>query len=309
MVSSKQIKPSWKRDFQRNGKLYLIFLIPLSYFIIFKYLPMGGILIAFENYKPAKGLMGSEWVGLRNFRELFEGEQFLVALRNTCSMAMLNLTLGFLAPVLLGLMVGQLRSKRFSRTVQTLTYMPYFVSAVVCCSLAKEFLNDTGAITQLLSAFGLPKQNWLAISSPVFWFINTFLGIWQGAGYGAIIYIATIYGISRDLYEAANIDGAGRWGQLWHITLPGVLPILVMMFTLQIGLVFVAGFDKILLLYIPSTYAYSDVLTTYTYRMAFGTSSSWGVSTALGLLQSVVATALIITGNKLSAKLTKMSLF
>jgi ABC-type polysaccharide transport system permease subunit len=300
---------TWKQDLRRNWGLYLIFLIPLSYFIIFRYIPMAGILIAFEDYKPIKGLFGSEWVGLRNFVELFAGEQFIAAFRNTCAMALLNLTLGFIAPVLLGLLVGQLRSKRFSRTVQTVTYMPYFVSAVVCCSLAKEFLNDTGAITQFLAMFGLEKQNWLANNSSAFWFINTFLGIWQGAGYGAIIYIATIYGINSNLYEAAAIDGAGRWKRMMNVTIPGVMPIIVMMFTINIGLVFIVGFDKILLLYMPSTYEYSDVLTTYTYRMAFGTSSSWGVSSALGLLQSLICTTLILVGNKLSAKATEYSLF
>jgi ABC-type polysaccharide transport system permease subunit len=272
-------------------------------------MPLGGILMAFENYKVSKGLFGSDWVGFDNFKELFTGEMFPLAMRNTVAMAVLNLTIGFIAPVILGLLIGQLRSHRFSRTVQTVSYMPYFVSAVVCCSLTREFLNDTGAITQLLSSFGLEKQNWLANNSPSFWLINTFLGVWQGAGYSAIIYIATIHGINRDLYEASAIDGAGRWKQLCCITIPGVLPIIVMMFTIQIGVVFVTGFDKVLLLYMPSTYEHSDVLMTYTYRMAFGSSNSFGLSTASGLLQSIIGTTLLIVGNKLSAKSTNYSLF
>lgn len=302
-------KVSLKKDLKKNGILYLIFLIPASYLIIFKYIPMVGILMAFQNYKVTKGLFGSQWVGLKNFIELFSGDQFPIALRNTCVMALLNLTLGFIVPVILGLLISQLRSKRLSRTVQTVTYLPFFVSAVVVCSLAQEFLNDTGAITQVLSLFGLEKQNWLAVNGPSFWIINTFLGVWQGAGYGAIVYIATINGISSDLYEAAAIDGANRWKQLTNVTIPGVLPIIVMMFTIQIGLVFTSGFDKVLLLYMPSTYEYSDVLSTYTYRMAFGSSISYGISTASGLFQSVVATVLLITGNKLSSSTTKMSLY
>lgn len=302
-------KMTWKEDFKKNKALYLIFLIPATFFIIFNYIPMVGILMSFEDYKVTKGLFGSTWVGLSNFKELFSGEQFPLALRNTVMMALLNLTLGFTAPVILGLLISQVRSKNVSKVVQTVTYMPYFVSAVVCTSLAQQFLNDTGAITQLLSAMGLPKQNWLAVNGPSFWIINCLLGIWQGAGYGAIIYIASISNISYDLYEAAAIDGANRWRRLLHVTLPAVLPIIVMMFTMQVGLVFKVGFDKVLLLYIPSTYEYSDVLYTYTYRMAFGAGNNFGLSTASGLMQSVIGTILLITGNKLSAKVTKHSIF
>lgn len=302
-------KKTWKYDLKKNWGLYLIFLIPAVYWLIFNYAPMFGILMAFQNYKVSKGIFGSEWVGLAKFAELFGGTQFPIALRNTICMAILNLTLGFIAPVILGLLIGQLRSKRFSRVVQTVTYMPYFVSAVVCCTLATEFLKDTGAITQLLTFFGFEKQNWLANNSPTFWFINCFLGIWQGAGYGAIIYIATIAGIDPTLYEAACIDGASRWQRVWNITIPSILPIVVMMFTMQIGLVFMTGFDKVLLLYMPTTYEYADCLSTYTYRMAFSTGSDFSLSTASGLFQSVVGTILLITGNKLSAKATKLSLF
>lgn len=302
-------KATWKEDLKKNGPLYLLFLIPAAYFIIFHYIPMGGILMAFQNFKPARGLFRSAWVGLDNFRELLEGEQFLVALRNTSMMALINLSVGFLAPVLLGLLISQVRNKRMSRTVQTVTYMPYFVSAVVVTTLAREFLNDAGAVTQLLAAFGLPAQNWLAVRGPVFWFINALLGVWQGAGYGAIIYIATIANIPYEQYEAATVDGANRWHRLIHVTLPGIAPILVMMFTLQIGMVFRVGFDKVLLLYMPSTYEYSDVLYTYTYRLAFGSSVNYGLSTASGLMQSVISTILLFLGNKLSARTAKMSLF
>lgn len=302
-------KDSWKHDLKKNWALYLIFLIPASYFIIFKYIPMIGILMAFEDYKVSKGLFHSKWVGMRNFIELFTGDQFPTALRNTCAMALMNLTFGFMAPVLLGLVIAQVRSKRVSRVVQTVTYMPYFVSAVVCCSLATELLKETGAISQFLSLFGLKEQNWLAVNSPVFWIINCCLGIWQGAGYSAIIYIAAINNISYDQYEAAAVDGANRFRRLIHITIPGVLPIIVMMFTMQIGLVFVTGFDKVLLIYMPSTYTFSDCLTTYTYRMAFGSSINFGLSTASGLFQSVVATILLIAGNKLSEKAAKVSMF
>lgn len=304
-------KITWKEDFRKNWKLYLIFLIPAAYFIIFKYIPIGGIIMAFQHYSSGKGIFGSPLVGLSNFIELFSGDMFPLAIRNTCAMALMNLTFGFTAPVILGLLISTLQSKSASRVVQTVTYMPYFVSAVVCCSLAREFLNDTGAITQFFTAvFGLEKQNWLSVNSPIFWVINCCLGIWQGAGYSAIIYIASINNISNDLYEAAAIDGATRFKRVLHITIPSVMPIIVMMFTMQLGLVFMTGFDKVLLIYQPSTYTFSDCLTTYTYRMAFGSSgNNFGLSTASGLFQSVVATFLLVSGNKLSQKTAKMSMF
>ena len=300
---------SWKKDFRQNWQLYLIFLIPAAYFIIFHYWPMTGILMAFQEFSPAKGIWGSEWVALANFKELFFGEAFPLALRNTCMMALLNLTIGFLAPVALGLLVSQVRSKRFSRAVQTVTYMPYFVSAVVCCTIAREFLNDSGAITMLLSWFGVERQNLLAINGPAFWFINLFLNIWQMAGYSSIVYITAISAVKEDLYDAAAIDGANRWQMMRSVTLPAILPIVIMMFTMQIGLVFKQGFDKVLLLYMPTTYEFSDVLYTYTYRTAFTGSHAYGLSTASGLFQSVVGMILLLGGNWLSRKLAKTSMF
>ena len=302
-------KVTWREDLKSNWLLYLIFLIPAAYFIIFHYIPIVGIFMAFQNYKPSKGLFGSKFVGLENFRELLEGEQFPLAMRNTACMSVINLLLGFAVPVILGLLISQVRSKRMSRTVQTVTYMPYFVSAVVCATLAQEFFRETGAITQLLCLFGFDQVNWLSVKSPAFWFINAFLNIWQNAGYGAIVYIAAIANISPDLYEAATVDGANRWKQLTHITIPGIIPILVMMFTMQIGLMFKTGFDKVLLIYMPSTYEYSDVLYTYTYRMSFGSTNSFGLSTASGLFQSIISTILLLVGNKLSRKVAGSSLF
>lgn len=304
----KILKVPWKKDFRQNWSLYLIFLIPAAYFIIFHYLPMVGVLMAFQEYKPAKGLWGSEWVGFDNFIELFSGEAFPLALRNTCAMALLNLTVGFIAPVILGVLVSQVRSKKLSRVVQTVTYMPYFVSAVVCCTLAQEFLNDNGAITSFLSIFGVQKQNLLAINGPSFWLINTCLNIWQMAGYSSIIYITSIAAINKDLTDAAAIDGANRWHVMKNVTIPAILPIVIMMFTMQIGLVFKQGFDKVLLLYMPITYEYSDVLYTYTYRTAFTGSHAYGLSTASGLFQSVVGMVLLLFGNWLSKKLAKTSM-
>jgi ABC-type polysaccharide transport system permease subunit len=298
-------------DLRRNGVLYLLFLPVAAYFIIFNYIPMMGVSIAFMDYKPAKPLWSNAWVGLANFRELFTGEAFPIVLRNTVAMALLNLTIGFIAPIILALLMSEVPFKKYRRTMQTVTYMPYFVAAVVVAQMIRELLASGGALTAVLSALGLPKQNWVANASiPVFWLINCGADIWQGAGFGTIVYMAAIAGINKDYMEAAAIDGANRWRRLTRITLPSILPLVVILFTLRIGLVFVTGFDKILLLYMPSTYDVSDVLTTYTYRMAFGSGGgNYGLSAASGLYQSVVATFLLLFSNRASKKAGQSALF
>lgn len=294
---------TWKYDFKHNWFVYVLFIPVLIYFLVFHYAPMFGLIMAFENFKPSRGFFGSEWVGLANFIELFTGDTFWKVLRNTTAMALLNLTVGFAAPVLFALLLSEVKFKHFKRSVQIMSYMPYFVSATVVCSLATEFLNSTGALTMVMSWFGLDKQNWLANPNiPVFWLINTFLGIWQGLGWGSIIYMAAIANVSQDLHEAAAMDGASRWQRMWKITFPTVLPLILVMFILRIGLVFRTGFDKILLLYMPMTYDTADVLYTYTYRMAFGSQINYGLSTASGLFQSVIGTVLLVVSNKISKK-------
>ena len=276
----------WKRDMKENWILYVLFLPVLAYFIIFHYIPMSGIFMAFEEFKVTKGLFGSEWVGFEKFIELFEDEQFWLALRNSGAMALFNLTLGFVAPIILALLITSIKPSKGTRTLQTITY------------------------TGILSLLGFEQQNWLANSDvPVFWLINTGIGIWQGAGWGAIVYIAAIYNINGDLHEAAAIDGANRWQRLTHITLPGILPMIMMMFTLKIGLVFREGFDKVLLLYMPLTYDTADCLHTYTYRMAFGGMPDYSLSTASGLFQSVIATALLVFSNWANKKATGYALY
>ena len=308
-IQIKRNKQSWKHDFKVNGVLYLIFLPVAAYFIIFSYVPMVGIITAFQDVKVGRGIFGSEFIGLQNFIDLFTGETFGQVMRNTVSMALLNLTIGFAAPIILAIIMSEMRWKRFRRAVQTISYMPYFVAAVVVAQLVREFLGANGGITGLLTLFGLPQQNWVASAEiPVFWLINSFTDMWQGAGFGTIMWIAFIANINPELFEAAAMDGANRWQQITRITIPSLIPLVLIFFTLRIGLVFVQGFDKILLLYMPSTYEVSDVLTTYTYRMAFGSGNNFGLSAASGLFQSVVGTALLLGSNYLSKKATNASL-
>ncbi len=303
-------KNSWQYDFFHNWQVYLLFIPVLIYFLVFHYAPMFGLLMAFERFRPNLGIFRSEWIGLENFVDLFTGDTFLNVLRNTGAMALLNLTVGFAAPVILAMLISELHFKKFTRSVQIISYMPYFVSAVVVTTLASEFLSSTGAVTMVLSWLGFDQQNWLANPNiPVFWLINTFLEIWQGAGWGAIIYVAAISNVNGDLHEAAAIDGANRWDRLWKITFPSILPLIIVMFTMRIGLVFRQGFDKVLLLYMPSTYNVSDCLYTYTYRMAFGQTVNYGLSTASGLFQSLIGSTLLILSNKLSKKMSGTSMY
>lgn len=303
-------KITWKEDLRKNGILYVLFLPVLAWLILFHYLPMPGILMAFQDYSVSKGLFGSDWVGLGNFVDLFTGSGFPLAFRNTVAMAILSLTLGFFPTIIFALILTSYPHKKFRRVMQSASYLPNFVSAVVMCSLATEFLSDKGAITMLLSLFGAEKQNWLANPNiPVFWLIYTFIGIWQGMGWGSIIYVASISNISGDLHEAAALDGANRFQRIWHVTLPGILPLIIMMWTMNIGLVFKMVGNNVLLLYMPQTYDVADVLSTYTYRMSFGGSNNYGLSTASGLFQSVLGLILLVISNRLGKKASGYSLF
>jgi len=303
-------KVTWKEDFRKNGSTYAFFIPMFIYQILFCYLPLFGILMAFEDFKVSKGYFGSKFVGLKNFITLFSGEDFPRAFRNTVVMGFMNLTIGFVLPIIFAFLLSMLRSKKYKRTVQTCSYIPNFVSAVVVCSLAVELLGRNGAITQLLSLFGFEKQNWLANGNiPVFWLINTFVNVWVGLGWGSIIYVSSISTISGELHEAAAMDGATRLQRLTKITLPNILPMIVMMFTLQVGVSFVAGFDKILLLYMPATYNTADCLATYTYRLAFSSGANYGLSSASGLVQSVIGTTLLMISNAWNRKVTGSALF
>ncbi|MDF1515089.1 MAG: ABC transporter permease subunit [Anaerolineae bacterium] len=304
------LKIPWSKDLQQNWTLYLLFIPTAVYFIVFNYIPMFGILIAFEDFKVSKGVFGSRWVGLQNFIDLFTGETFPLAMRNTVAMAMLNLTIGFVLPIIFAIFISEIQNKKFKRVIQIITYMPHFVAAVVVAQLVREFVGSKGAITQLLTIFGFEQQNWLANPQiPVFWLINLFTGVWQEIGFGSIIFVAAIANVSQEFHEAAAVDGASRFQRIIGITLPTIKPLIIMLFVLRCGLFFTVGFDKILLLYMPSTYVTADVLSTYTYRMAFSGAANYGLSTASGLFQSIASLLLLITSNTLSKKLSKTSLF
>ncbi len=304
-------KVTWKVDFKRNWPVYVLFLPAFIYTLVLSYIPMFGIVMAFENYEVNKGFFKSDWIGLQNFITLFTADEFPRALRNTVVIALLRITIGFVMPIVFAFLLSMLKRKKYKRTVQTFSYMPNFVAAVVVAALVKEFLTKDGPITLLLThLFNAENQNWLANGNiPVFWVIYLIMGIWQGIGWGSIMYVAAISTVSGDLHEAAAIDGATRFQRMFKITLPCIMPTIIMMFVLNVGISFSAGFDNILLLYMPSTYNVADTIFTYTYRMAFTTGSNYGLSAASGLFQSIVGTILLLGSNYISRKTSDSSLF
>ena len=299
---------SWIYDLKMNKWLYVLAVPIIIYFIVFNYAPMFGLVMAFEDYKPAKGIFGSTWVGLKNFIDFFSGPNFLTILRNTLVINLLNLAIAFPLSIVYALLLNEIHFKYFKKTVQTIHYLPNFVSAVVICGLIREFCSSSGVITNLVVAiFHIERQN-LLLNADYFWAINLISDIWQGLGYGSIFFVAAVAGVSQELHEAAAIDGASRLQRAWHVTLPGIMPAIVMMLVLRCGMMLQVGGDKILNLYSPSIFRTADVISTHVQRMGIE-QMNYGYSTAVGLFNSVVGTFLLIGSNALSAKLTDTSAF
>ena len=295
-------------DIRRNRVLNLILIVILVYFILFHYLPMFGILMSFEKYSPVKGILGSEWIGLDNFITFFSGPYSGRLIRNTIMIGVLDLIVNFPAPIIFALLLNEVKNKAFKKSVQTISYMPYFVSTVVAAGLVITFTKSGGVISEALKFMtGGTSENLLNIPS---WFrpIYILMGTWQGLGYGSIIYLAALSNVDQELYDAAKVDGAGYWRQMWHITLPGITSMIVMMFIMRMGSVFSVGADRILLLYNGSNYEVSDVINTYVYRLGMQ-DANFGMSTAVGLFNSIIGTVLLLVSNKVLKKLSGTSMF
>lgn len=303
-----KLRNSWKNDLMMNWGVYLLFMPVLAYFIIFNYLPMFGLTMAFQDFNATKGFLGSKFVGFDNFIAFFTNPSFFQILRNTLVISLLGLFVGMPVSIIFALLLNELHFVKFKKAVQTISYLPYFVSTVVIAGLIINFVSSDGIITNLLVAvFGIKREN-LLLNPSYFWWINLASDIWQGMGYGAIIYIAAITGVNQELHEAAAIDGAGRLRRIWHVTLPGIRPTIVTMLVLRLGLVMTVGFDKILLLYNPSIYSTADVISTHVTRMGLER-MQYGYSAAVGLFNSVVGTLLLVISNALSRKLTDTSVY
>lgn len=303
-------KSVWQRlkiDLCRYKYKYLLFLPVIVYFILFHYKPMYGIIIAFQNYRPSAGIAGSPWVGFDNFLRFFKDPYFLRLVRNTFSINLLTLVWSFPAPIILALLLNEVKVSWYKRTVQTITYMPHFISTVVVCGMLTSFCQVDGVFNEIIGFFGGEKTN-LLLQSKNFYAIYILSGIWATIGWNSIIYLATLAGIDQEQYEAARIDGAGRWQQMLYITLPGLVPTAVMLLILRMGSIMSVGSEKILLLYQPLTYEVADVISTYVYRVGLE-SAQYSYSTAIGLFNSLINIIFLVTANKLSQKAGQSGLF
>ncbi len=301
------VRSRFLREMTKNGQLYLIALPVLAYYIVFHYVPMYGAQIAFRNYSPAGGITGSPWVGLRHFADFFRSIYFLRVLKNTLTISITSLVFGFPAPIILALLLNELRNRRFSRTVQLITYMPHFISMVVICGMILEFTSQKGLISVVLSYVGVPAKTMLN-DARLFVPIYVISGIWQGVGWGSIIYLAALTGIDQELYQAASIDGAGRWKQTLYVTIPGLLPTIIVLLILRTGNILSVGAEKIILLYNAAIYETSDVISSYVYRRGL-LNADWSFSSAVGLFNSVVNFILVASVNWLARRTSDTSLW
>ena len=296
-----------KRDFIRYRGLYFMFLPVIAYFVLFHYMPMYGAQIAFKDFLPNSGIEGSPFVGFKHFESFFNGLYFVRLMKNTLLLSFFQMLFGFPAPIILALMMNELRIKPFKRFVQTVTYLPYFVSLMVVCSLVINFSAYDGLFNDIAVLFGGERVS-LLLQQENYRTLHIASGIWQNLGWNSIVYISALSAIDQELYEAAVIDGAGRWKQTLHVTIPGILPTIVIMLIMRLGQVMNIGFEKIILLYNDATLETADVISTYVYRRGL-LDASYSFSSAVGLFNSVVNTILLVGANTISNKLNETSLF
>ena len=291
-----------KKDWSKYKTLYFLFIPVLVYYIVFQYGSMFGLIIAFENYKPRLGFFKSPFVGLTHFKNFINDYYFKRTLMNTIRISVTNLIFTFPCPILLAIFISELRSKTYSKAVQTITYIPHFVSVVVVTSILMDLTGRNGAITQFLAKFGFEPVTML--NEPKY-FLPLYIisNIWQNIGWNSIVYLAALLAIDAQLYEAARIDGAGKLRQLWSITLPSLLPTIIIMLILQIGKMFNVGYEKIILMYNPMTYEVADVINSYVYREGL-LNLNYSYAAAVGMFNSIVSFILVWTTNKISNKLT-----
>jgi putative aldouronate transport system permease protein len=306
-----EINPSvWstiEKDFKRNKLIYLMAIPVIIYYLMFEYGPMYGLQIAFKNYSIGKGIWESPWIGFDHFINFFNNFYFWRLIRNTVLMSVYDLVFGFPAPIILALLLNEIHSSIFKRVVQSLSYLPHFISVVVVVGMMIDFLTRQGLVNQIIEFLGFPTAAFMT-DSGWFRFLYVGSGIWQGIGWGSIIYLAALAGIDPSLYEASRVDGASRWKQVIHITIPGIMPTIIILFILRIGSMLSIGTEKILLMYNPSTYETADVISTYVYRKGI-LEADYGYTTAVGLFNAVISFILLILANTISKRLSDNKLW
>ncbi len=291
-------------DIKFNKYAYMLFIPVLLYYVVFHYIPMFGVILAFKSYSPGLGILKSPLVGLLNFQQFFTSDYAYRIIRNTLLTSLYSIVFGFPVPIFLALLINEIKSNKFKRFVQTCSYLPHFISTVVVCGMIMDFCSRDGLINTL---FGLNAGNLLNLPS-LFRGIYVTTDIWQQAGWGTILYLAALANVDTELYEAAKIDGAGRLRQTISVTIPGIMPTIVTLFILRMGQIMNIGFEKIMLLYNPLTYETADVISTFVYRKGL-IEFNYGYSTAVGLFNSIINLILIVTVNRISAKVNETSLW
>ena len=307
-VAEPEIHFSWK-EAKRQKSLLIWSGIIVIYGIIFYYLPLGGWVMAFQNYRPIDGLLHSEFVGLQKFQQLFSDATFLRVIRNTLAMGVINLVVTFVAAIAFAILLNEVRNTIGKKTVQTISYLPHFLSWIIVTGIIHDALSGTGIINELLVNLNVINQpiNFFA-HKEYFWPIVAFANVWKETGWNAIIYLAAITSIDPSLYEAASIDGAGRWAKIKHVTLPGIRPTIMILLLMNVGNVLNAGFEQIFNLYNPLVYETADIIDTFVYRISL-VEANYSLGTAVGLLKSVVSFILIVTSYKIANKYSDYTVF
>ena len=296
----------WKNIY-RSRYLYLLFALSLLYFIVFKYGAMAWLSIAFFDYNAFLGFAGSKFVGIKYFKQFIMDPYFWNILKNTVVLNLWMLVLYFPTPIILALLINEVKNKHFKKMAQTISYMPYFLSTVVVCGFITTILSNDGLINHVISSLGLEKVQFLMEPG---WFRPVYVisEIWQQCGWGSIIYLAALAGVDSQLYEAAAIDGAGKWKQLIHVSIPGIAPVISIQLLLTVGKLLTVGYEKILLLYTGATYSTADVISTYVYRRGL-MEANYSYGSAVSIFQAVMALILVVLANKAARKVGQTSLW
>lgn len=307
LIKRQKREHNWKM-FLRSKYLYILILPTLIWYLTFMYAPLYGAQIAFRDFMPVLGITGGKWVGFKYFLQFFNSEYFWRLIKNTLGISVYSIVVGFPIPIILALLMNEIRSKWFKKGVQTIVYLPHFISAVVIVSLINAMLSPSnGLINQIIELFGGNAIHFMA-EPKYFKTIYVLSDIWQSAGYNSIVYLAALTSIDPSLYEAATVDGASKWKKLVSITLPCLMPTIMIMLILRMGGIFTVGYEKIMLMYNEGTYITADVISTYVYRRAFE-GGEYSFSAAVGLFNSVINFTVIMVFNRISKRISEVSLW
>lgn len=294
-------------NIRKHYNLYLMILPAVVLFVLFYYMPMYGIIIAFKDYDLVDGILGSKFIGFEHFKNFFQDPYCFRIIKNTLLIGFYNLFWSFWPPIVFAILLNELKWNRLRKTIQTISYLPYFIAIVVIVGMMMDMLGPTGIVNRVLNSFGIETINFFN-EDKYFRSMYIISGIWQNMGYNSIIYMAAIAGIDQEQFEAAYIDGANRFQRIWHISVPGIMPTMTVLLILNAASIVNVGFEKVYLMYSPATYNTADVISTYVYRRGI-TDMDFGYGTAIGLLNSVIAFLLLFTANKIAAKVNDTSLW